>query len=207
MPGRPTYRDIAEKASYSRTALSQAAVGRELPTLAVTLAFVAACDGPVAEWEQRWRIAAADGKGASGPAEPTEGAATPCTVRRPIADRLRDRGAISALALTTAVACVIAVVLWQVNPTTGASLPGQARPRLQVESSGLYVRYAMVTNTGTRAGYAYIINAGADKVHRSPRPVRPGTSWTYFFNRELKDGAQICGSIDPGPAACTDVHP
>jgi Helix-turn-helix domain len=44
--GRPSYRDLARKACYSRTALSEAAAGRELPSLSVTLAFVRACDGP-----------------------------------------------------------------------------------------------------------------------------------------------------------------
>jgi hypothetical protein len=88
--------------------------------------------------------------------------------------------------------------------TTG--LRGEALARLQVDGSGLYVGYAVVTNLGTRTGYAYMINTGAGKVHRSPRPVRPGQSWTYFFNRELKDGAQICGSIDLGRATCADVH-
>jgi hypothetical protein len=75
-----------------------------------------------------------------------------------------------------------------------------------MESSGLYIRYVVVTNLGTRAGYAYVINNGDDKTHRSPRPVPPGQPWMYFFNRDLKDGAQICGSIDLGPATCTAVH-
>ena len=86
-----------------------------------------------------------------------------------------------------------------------AGMPGRARPLLQVESSGLHVRYAAVTNLGTRAGYAYVLNVGAGRVHRSPRPVPPGQSWTYFFNRDLKDGAQICGSTDLGPATCAGV--
>jgi len=102
-------------------------------------------------------------------------------------------------------ACITAVVLWTVGPATMAGMPGRARPLLQVESSGLHVRYAAVTNLGTRAGYAYVLNVGAGRVHRSPRPVPPGQSWTYFFNRDLKDGAQICGSTDLGPATCAGV--
>jgi hypothetical protein len=99
------------------------------------------------------------------------------------------------------------VVLWTASSATVTGPPGQAGPpRLQVESSGLYVRYAMVTNPGTRAGYAYVFNIGAGKVHRSPRPVQPGQSWTYFFDRDLKDGAQICGSIGLGPATCVSVR-
>jgi Helix-turn-helix domain/Protein of unknown function (DUF2690) len=57
--GRPSYRDLARKACYSRTALSEAAAGRELPSLSVTLAFVRACDGPVEVWRRRWQVAAA----------------------------------------------------------------------------------------------------------------------------------------------------
>jgi hypothetical protein len=28
----------------------------------------------------------------------------------------------------------------------------------------------------------------------------------YFFNRDLKNGTQICGLIDLGPATCATVH-
>ena len=41
--GRPSYRQLAQLAHYSHTALSQAAAGRCLPSLAVTQAFVRAC--------------------------------------------------------------------------------------------------------------------------------------------------------------------
>ncbi|MDG9726775.1 nSTAND1 domain-containing NTPase [Streptomyces sp. DH41] len=53
--GRPTYRTMAEKVPFSVTALSQAAAGRQLPTLAVTLAYVEVCGGDPQEWERRWR--------------------------------------------------------------------------------------------------------------------------------------------------------
>ncbi|MFF0738974.1 hypothetical protein ACFYVL_01120 [Streptomyces sp. NPDC004111] len=41
------------------TALSQAAAGEKLPSLAVTLAYVRACTGDAEEWERRWRETAA----------------------------------------------------------------------------------------------------------------------------------------------------
>ncbi|MDT7843415.1 nSTAND1 domain-containing NTPase [Streptomyces justiciae] len=70
--GSPPYRILAERAHYSISTLSSAAAGQRLPTLAVTLAYVRACDGDAQEWEQRWR-AAADRLGAQeaalGPAE------------------------------------------------------------------------------------------------------------------------------------------
>ncbi|HEY0447917.1 XRE family transcriptional regulator [Actinophytocola sp.] len=58
--GSPTYRELAARAHYSAAALSEAAGGRKLPSLAVTVAYVAACGGDTAEWETRWREAAAD---------------------------------------------------------------------------------------------------------------------------------------------------
>ena len=58
--GSPRYRDLARLAHYSASTLSEAASGRRLPSLEVTLAYVAACDGDVEEWETRWRQLAVD---------------------------------------------------------------------------------------------------------------------------------------------------
>ncbi|MFY1675355.1 hypothetical protein ACN27G_36400 [Plantactinospora sp. WMMB334] len=58
--GLPGYRELARRAHFSATTLSEAAGGRRLPTLAVTLAYVAACGGDPAEWEARWRRIARD---------------------------------------------------------------------------------------------------------------------------------------------------
>ncbi|OLF14722.1 nSTAND1 domain-containing NTPase [Actinophytocola xanthii] len=52
--GRPSYRVLARRAGYSVTALSEAAGGETLPSLAVTLAYVRACGADPDEWEQRW---------------------------------------------------------------------------------------------------------------------------------------------------------
>ncbi|MCP2163551.1 nSTAND1 domain-containing NTPase [Goodfellowiella coeruleoviolacea] len=57
--GTPTYRELSRRAHYSAAALSEAASGRRLPSLAVTLAFVRACSGDIAEWAARWRSVAA----------------------------------------------------------------------------------------------------------------------------------------------------
>ncbi|MDX3498664.1 XRE family transcriptional regulator [Streptomyces turgidiscabies] len=56
--GSPPYRRLADQAHYSISTLSSAASGQRLPTLAVTLAYVRACDGDTEEWEKRWREAA-----------------------------------------------------------------------------------------------------------------------------------------------------
>ncbi|WP_236594843.1 nSTAND1 domain-containing NTPase [Saccharothrix sp. 6-C] len=58
--GGHSYRQLGARAHYSATTLSDAAGGRRLPTLAVTLAYVRACEGDVAEWEDRWRQVAAE---------------------------------------------------------------------------------------------------------------------------------------------------
>lgn len=58
--GGLSYRELARRAGYSVTALSQAAAGEKLPTLPVALAYVAACGGDPEEWEDRWRTADAE---------------------------------------------------------------------------------------------------------------------------------------------------
>lgn len=69
--GCPGYRELAVRAGYSAAALANAAGGRRLPSLAVTLAFVRACDGDPGVWEQRWRRVAA--ASSATPAEPVAG--------------------------------------------------------------------------------------------------------------------------------------
>lgn len=53
--GQPGYRELARRAHYSATALAEAAGGRTVPSLPVTLAFVRACGGDPQEWEARHR--------------------------------------------------------------------------------------------------------------------------------------------------------
>ncbi|OKI02053.1 hypothetical protein A6A06_13205 [Streptomyces sp. CB02923] len=55
--GSPTYRAMAERVSYSAAVLSQAAAGEKLPSLPVTLAYVAACGGDAERWQRRWHEA------------------------------------------------------------------------------------------------------------------------------------------------------
>ena len=52
--GRPTYRELSRRAGYSVTVLSQAASGKTLPTLPVTLAYAMACGGDRRAWQRRW---------------------------------------------------------------------------------------------------------------------------------------------------------
>jgi WD40 repeat protein len=70
--GLPSYRRMAARAHFSHTALSEAAGGSRLPSVEVTLAFVRACDGDVAEWERRWRAVSAELAADESEAEPPE---------------------------------------------------------------------------------------------------------------------------------------
>ncbi|TVZ90531.1 helix-turn-helix domain-containing protein [Streptomyces sp. BK340] len=58
--GSPTYRVMAQRTGQGASTLSQAAGGERLPTLPVVLAYVRACGGDEEEWEERWRVAAAE---------------------------------------------------------------------------------------------------------------------------------------------------
>lgn len=55
--GGITYRAMAGRTRYTASTLSRAANGEQLPSLAVTLAYVTACGGDAEEWERRWREA------------------------------------------------------------------------------------------------------------------------------------------------------
>lgn len=53
-----TYRQLAQRAHYSTTTLSDAAGGTRFPSLEVTLAYVRGCGGDVEAWRDRWRSVA-----------------------------------------------------------------------------------------------------------------------------------------------------
>jgi hypothetical protein len=53
------YPELAELSHYTMKTLASAAGGLRLPTLPVAVAYVRACGGNVAEWEDRWQKLAA----------------------------------------------------------------------------------------------------------------------------------------------------
>ncbi|GKQ39949.1 hypothetical protein [Streptomyces sp. A012304] len=57
--GGPSYRAMAARAGFSATALSQAAGGERLPSLAVVQGYARACGGDPGAWEARWKEAEA----------------------------------------------------------------------------------------------------------------------------------------------------
>src|SRR3954467_4610915 len=65
--GSPTYRELGQRAHYSAGTLSDAAGGRKLPSLAVTLAYVRACGGDAEAWERAWREVNAEIEAAAPP--------------------------------------------------------------------------------------------------------------------------------------------
>lgn len=54
--GSPSYRAMASRVYFSRSALAEAAGGRALPSLPVLLAFVQACGGDPEPWAERWHV-------------------------------------------------------------------------------------------------------------------------------------------------------
>lgn len=79
---------------------------------------------------------------------------------------------------------------------------------LNIVGTGLYVQYVTVENGDESPGYGYIENEGDGAIHRSPNQLGPGQSWSYTFNRDVKNDDEICGWIgsDPGQKACRQVY-
>jgi hypothetical protein len=83
------YPEMAKVSHYEMKTLAAAAGGLRLPSLPVAVAFVRACDGNVAEWEERWQKLAEkitadaarkrrnDGDEHAEPPEPADGPAAP----------------------------------------------------------------------------------------------------------------------------------
>ena len=78
--GMPTYRELARWANYSASTLADAAAGRKLPSLTVTLAYVRACRGDTDSWEQRWHQVASE---LAGQARDTDAGPEPDPARQP----------------------------------------------------------------------------------------------------------------------------
>ena len=90
------YPEMAEASHYTMKTLASAAGGLRLPTLPVAVAYVRACGGSVAEWEDRWQKLAAkitadakkrraDGDDHQGLPEPTDPPAIPEPPAPPVA--------------------------------------------------------------------------------------------------------------------------
>ncbi|WP_424889625.1 hypothetical protein [Streptomyces sp. XH2] len=89
--GSPTYGSLARRTGYSVSALSQAAAGRKLPSLDLTLAFAGACGGERARWERLWKAARGQGDARGAADLPPEAGARPAEPPVPAsAENARD---------------------------------------------------------------------------------------------------------------------
>lgn len=115
--GSPSYRELARKTQYSTSVLSRAASGRELPSLAVALAYASACGGDTKHWQARWEALARQSQlatevpGAAADRGPTQ---LPTKLPGALAEQrpaqsasLRSRGAVMAAWALTMVAALV----------------------------------------------------------------------------------------------------
>ncbi|MEU2512763.1 helix-turn-helix domain-containing protein [Streptomyces syringium] len=106
--GSPTYATLAWRTRYSVPALSQAAAGRKLPSLDLTLAYATACGGDREHWTEQWLIA----QHQAGPASPDAPATTevrPWSTQPPVPA--------SAETPQEFIACLRELKLWAGNPS------------------------------------------------------------------------------------------
>jgi hypothetical protein len=123
--GKPSYRQLADRTYYSRSALWRATRSSRQPSRDITLALACACGGDRAEWDRKWSAmraqasanAAATGPGRAAPsvAEATRPAQAPLARRR-----WPGRSAtILAIAAVAAGAAVIAISQSVAAPSAG----------------------------------------------------------------------------------------
>ncbi|MEU3607837.1 hypothetical protein AB0E83_20665 [Streptomyces sp. NPDC035033] len=187
--GGPTYRTMARRSAYSAPALSQAASGERLPTLAVTLAYVAACGGDAAEWEERWHavaeeVAAVPRENGGGEESPYRGLARfePGDAevffgRAPLVDSL--------LELTRTHRCAAAV---------GPSGSGKS----SLLRAGLVPRLRQGTEPGPRPAAIRILTPGEHPVrtHGAVLEPAPGEGDTHILVDQFEEVFTLC----PDPA-------
>lgn len=90
--GNVTYREMARTALFSPSVLSHAASGHRLPSLEVTLAFVRACRGDAAAWEDRWRRVSGPRQASARTSPRPSAKGTTTLMPRPAQLPLRPRG-------------------------------------------------------------------------------------------------------------------
>ncbi|MGF1426708.1 helix-turn-helix domain-containing protein [Kitasatospora sp. LaBMicrA B282] len=161
--GNPTYRALATLAGFSASTLSDAAGGMRRPSLEVTLAYVGACGGDVAAWQQRWEeldreLGECPGTDDECPGAPTEAA-----------DEGAQAPAEPAAAATTAPAPSSAAPAPTPAPTSATPLPRRFRPRRRT------LLAAGTAAVAAAAVLAALVLPGKSP-HRSASPTAPGTA-------------------------------
>ncbi|MGX8907782.1 helix-turn-helix domain-containing protein [Streptomyces netropsis] len=107
--GSPTYATLAWRTRYSVPALSQAAAGRKLPSLELTLAYATACGGSREHWTEQWLIAQHQAGPASLDSPATSTEVRPWSTRPPVPA--------SAETPQEFIACLRELKLWAGNPS------------------------------------------------------------------------------------------
>ncbi|MEV6780065.1 helix-turn-helix transcriptional regulator [Streptomyces syringium] len=106
--GSPTYTTLARRTLYSVPALSQAAAGRKLPSLELTLAYATACGGDREHWNEQWLIAHHQAA-PTAPNAPITAEVRPWSTRPPVPA--------SAETPQEFIACLRELKLWAGNPS------------------------------------------------------------------------------------------
>ncbi|WP_433170206.1 helix-turn-helix domain-containing protein [Actinoallomurus sp. CA-150999] len=191
--GTPSYRRMAAEAHFSATALSRAASGKALPSLDVTLAFVAACDGDTRVWEDRWHALRGELRGETEEGaearEPTE--APPVSAADPVPastspSRLApDSGPASALDRARGrrrlwVAAAVVIGLAATAGTVAALLPAASTAAHPARRPAAHAAHRPATYSAPTMAAA----GARDRDNRGrPRPVRREGAVTLRTNQ------------------------
>ncbi|CAM5554580.1 hypothetical protein [Streptomyces abikoensis] len=77
---------------------------------------------------------------------------------------------------------------------------------IYVNGKGLTVYYAVVTNKkGSTVGRGMISSNYDGATHVGPR-LKKGQSWRFDYNRVMRNGNKVCGSIEGIDVACVTIH-
>lgn len=76
---------------------------------------------------------------------------------------------------------------------------------LFVNGTGLKVNYAVVTNWGGKFERPFISSTNDGITHTGPR-ISNGTSWRHDYNKNMRDGDKVCGSMEGLGVACVWIE-
>lgn len=76
---------------------------------------------------------------------------------------------------------------------------------LFVNGRGLRVNYVTVTNRGSRAGHANISSTYDGRTWTGP-VLHKNQAWRHDYNRIMRNGNKVCGSIAGLDVACVTIH-
>jgi hypothetical protein len=200
--GKPTYRELSERAHYSEAALSQAAGGRKLPTLAVTLAYVRACGEAEEGWEERWRELTAELKP---PEEPDGSREAPyaglAALREGDADRFHGRERL-ADELVDRLARNRVVVVFGASGSGKSSLlraglvPRLAGPAVVFTPGAHPVEECALQLTRLIGGPAVVLEDDPRALHRLVRQVAPDDGELVLVVDQFEELFTLCQNED-----------